>query len=48
MSDLSEIIKEEIKFLENQQEQAKEIFIGAVASVKTLKKVLESKKEDKK
>jgi len=38
-------VEEDIKFYENQRDQAKEIFIKAVGSIEALKRLLE---EDKK
>ena len=45
MSVSKEKVEEEIKFWENQRDQAKEIFIKAVGSIEALKRLLE---EDKK
>ena len=38
-------VEEDVKFYENQRDQAKEIFIGAMASIKALKKLLEEVKK---
>ena len=47
MSVSKEKIEEEIKFYENQKEQAKEIFVKSVGSIEALNKLLQEKKEKK-
>ena len=47
MSVSIEKVEEEIKFYENQKDQAKEIFIKAIGSIEALNKLLQEKKDKK-